>query len=276
MKRLPSIAAVTGKDAAAVIRAVPGTGTSLRLQFAALFGLALLAAAWAMSPAGKPAAVHVSAISAPSGSAALGAKWIVVRNEAGRKFVAAVFRPEGRGPFPVVVALHGAGGLLDHHLEVASRLSHHGFLVVAGCWHAAKSPVPICAQETPDDEWRADPAKNSGKDLVAAVRYLPAARANRVALYGMSSGGNAALWTAGSGARVRAVVVDYTADSPATSLPTPNALEIPGKISVPVLLMRGTNDPVILDGGGRMVDAETEPRPEAIQRAVTFLRKHIG
>ena len=30
------------------------------------------------------------------------------------------------------------------------------------------------------------------------------------------------------------------------------------------------------DGGGRMASAPSETRPEAIQRAVAFLRKHLG
>lgn len=298
MKRLPSIAAVTGEDATAVMRAVPRSGVPLRRQFAALFGLALLATAWAMSPAGKPPAVHVSAISAPSGSAAPGAKWIVVEG-AGRKFVAAVFRPDGRGPFPVVVALHGAGGIRDRDLELAAELARHGFLVIAGCRRASRSSIPFCAHATPQGERLADPAKDSGRELIAAVRYLPAARANRVALYGMAQGGSAALSAAGNGARVRAVVVDYTAERPATALPTPNALEIPGRISVPVLLMHGTSGSVIpveqtresesaapargkpanaayLDRGGHTASAQSDTRPEAIQHAVAFLRKHLG
>jgi len=298
MKRLPRIAALTGKQAIAIVRAVSGRAAALRRQFVALCGLTLIATAWAIAPAGKQPFVHVSAISAPSGIAASGAKWIAIENNAGRKFVAAVFRPEGRGPFPVVVALHGASGLQDRYLEVAAELAHHGFLVVAGCWQAAKSPIPICAQATPEDEWVADPASNSGKELIAAVRYLPKARANRIALYGMSRGGHAALWAAASGARVRAVVVDGAAYRPVMLDPPRSTLETLRRISVPVLLMHGTNDNVIpvgqayefersartmgkavdavyFEGGGHMVSVQSETRKEAIQLAVAFLRKQL-
>jgi len=298
MKRLPRIAALTGKQAIAIMRAAASRAAALRRQFVALCGLALLATAWAMVPPGKTPTVHVSAISAPSGIAAPGAKWIAIENEVGRRFVAAVFRPEGRGPFPVVVALHGASGLQDRYLDVAAELAHHGFLVVAGCWQAAKSRIPMCAQATPEDEWVADPAKNSGKELVAAVRYLPKARANRIALYGLSRGGHAALWAAASGARVRAVVVDGAAHRPVMLDPPQSTLETLRRISVPVLMMHGTNDNVIpvgqayeferyaqtmgkpveaayFEGGGHMVSVQSETRKEAIQLAVAFLRKQL-
>ena len=226
------------------------------------------------------------------------AKWIVIESEGNRKFVTAIFRPEGSGPFPLVVALHGASGLQDRYLEVAAELARHGFLVVAGCWQAAKSAIPICAQATPQDEWVADPAKNSGKELIAAARDLPEGRADRIALYGMSRGGHAALWAAATGAPVRAVVVDAAAHSPAMAVPPPSTLGIVNKVSVPVLLMHGTNDYVIpaaqsreyeksaralgkvvtavyFDGGGHMVSVESASRSEAIKQAVAFLREHL-
>jgi len=242
--------------------------------------------------------VRVSAISAPSGTKMTDAKWIVIEGESNRKFVTAIFRPEGPGPFSVVVALHGASGLQDRYLEVAAELARHGFLVIAGCWQAAKYPIPICAQATPQDEWVADPAKNSGKEIIAAARGLPEARADRIALYGMSRGGHAALWAAASGAPVQAVVVDAAAHKP-TLYPAPKStLEVVNKVSVPVLLMHGTNDEVIpvdqsreyekvaralgkpvnaayFEGAGHMVSVESASRPEAIKRAVAFLREHL-
>ena len=243
-------------------------------------------------------AVRLTDIAAPSSTQVGGARWVMIEGKDNRKFVTAIFKPEGNGPFPVVVALHGASGLQDRYLEVAAELARHGFLVVAGCWQAAKSPIPICAQATPQDEWVADPAKNSGKELIAAARGLPEARADRTALYGMSRGGHAALWSAASGAPVQAIVLDGAAHSPAMAAPPPSTLGIAAKVSVPVLLMHGTSDPVIpvgqsreyekaaraagkpvvavyFDGGGHMVSVETATRPEAIKQAVAFLREHL-
>jgi dienelactone hydrolase len=227
-----------------------------------------------------------------------GAKWVAIEGEGNRRFVTAIFKPEGPGPFPVVVALHGASGLQDRYLEVAAELAHHGFLVVAGCWQAAKFPMPLCANATPQDEWVADPARNSGKELIAAAIGLPEARAGRTALYGLSRGGHAALWAAASGAPVQAVIVDAAAHNPAMAFPPPSTLGIVSKISVPVLLLHGTNDFVIpvdqsreyeraaralgkvvtavyFDGGGHIVTIESATRPEAIKQAVAFLREHL-
>jgi dienelactone hydrolase len=242
--------------------------------------------------------VRVSEITAPSGTGAAGARWVAIEGEGNRRFVTAVFKPKGAGPFPVVVALHGASGLQDRYLEVAAELANHGFLVIAGCWQAAKVPMPICAQATPQDDWVADPAKNSGKELIAAAKHLPDARVDRIALYGMSRGGHAAIWSAASGAPVKAVVADGAAHSPAMAVPPPSTLGIVGKVSVPVLLMHGTRDNVIpvdqsrayekaaraarkpvvavyFDGGGHMVSVEPATRPEAIKHAVAFLREHL-
>jgi dienelactone hydrolase len=253
---------------------------------------------WAFPASADLPIVRVSEIAAPSNTKAAGARWVAIEGEGSGRFVTAVFKPEGVGPFPVVVALHGAGGLQDRYLEVAAELATHGFLVVAGCWQAAKFPIPICSQATPQDEWVADPAKNSGKELIAAARLLPDARADRIALYGMSRGGHAALWAAASGAPLRAVVVDGAAHNPAMAVPPPSTLGIVGKVSVPVLLMHGTNDHVIpvnqsreyekaaraigkpvvavyIEGGGHMVSVEPATRPEAIKQAVAFLREHL-
>jgi dienelactone hydrolase len=261
-------------------------------------GCAFLAIASPSPASAELPAVRLSEIAAPSATRVAGARWVTIESEGNRKFITAIFKPEGNGPFPVVVVLHGASGLQDRYLEVAAELARHGFLVIAGCWQAAKFPIPICAQATPQDEWVADPAKNSGKELIAAARGLPEARTDRTALYGMSRGGHAALWAAASGAPVQAIVLDGAAHSPAMAVPPPSTLGIASKVSAPVLLMHGTNDHVIpvdqsreyekaaraagkpvvavyFDGGGHMVSVETATRPEAIEQAVAFLREHL-
>lgn len=270
----------------------------MRGWLACTLGYAFLAIASPSPVNAELPTVRISEIAAPSGTWVAGARWVIIENEANRRFVTAVFKPEGRGPFPVVVTLHGGSGLQNRYLEVAAELARHGFLVIAGCWQAAKYPVPVCAQATPQDEWAADPEKNSGKELIAAARMLPEARADRMALYGMSRGGHAALWAAASGAPVRAVVLDGAAHSPPVWPAPPSTLGIANKVSPPILLMHGTNDYVIsadqsreyekaaraagktivavyFDGGGHMVSVETATRPEAIKQAVAFLRDHL-
>src|ERR1700733_7500011 len=71
--------------------------------FSAIISLASLAAALpaAAAPLPVPQTVEI-----PSGSAVLHAQ---------------LFKPEGNGPFPVVIALHGCGGLSGHSEPVQVR-----------------------------------------------------------------------------------------------------------------------------------------------------------
>ena len=155
--------------------------------------------------------------SAPPGIDAPGAQWYKLDGSNGRKFLTAILRPQGTGPFPVVVVLHNAGGLSKNQLSLAEDLARAGFLVVCGCWQAGQRQNEgnrICAEATPQAEWAADPAAHSGKELIALARTLPGARADRIGLYGISRGGYAALWAASTGAGVQAVVVDAPAHTP--------------------------------------------------------------
>jgi dienelactone hydrolase len=152
-------------------------------------------------------------VPAPTELTAPHAQWIKVDARDGYRHLAAVFRPQGAGPFPLVVVLHGAAGLQPAQLELAEELARAGFVAVAGCWQfvarpPAPVPNPVCSEAPPQAAWQADPATNSGKELVAAARTLPGVRPDRVGLYGLSRGGNAVLWSASTGTTVQAVVAD--------------------------------------------------------------------
>jgi len=131
------------------------------------------------------------------------AQWVRVEGANGRRFLAAIMRPKGVGPFPAVVVLHGGDGLNTSYLSLASDLARSGFVVVTGCWQAANT---VCSEATPLGEWVADPAAHSGKELISLARTLPKVQADRIGLYGLSRGGHAALWAASTGAHVQAVV----------------------------------------------------------------------
>jgi Dienelactone hydrolase and related enzymes len=144
--------------------------------------------------------------SAPPGLDAPGAQWYKLDGSKGRKFLTAILRPQGTGPFPVVVVLHSAGGLGKSELLLAEDVARAGFLVVVGCWQAGQRPTPgtaACSEATPQAEWVADPAANSGKELIAMAKTLPDAQADHVGLYGISRGGHAALWAASPGLAYR-------------------------------------------------------------------------
>jgi dienelactone hydrolase len=275
--------------------------------------LALVACATDPKPVGWTAAAEPAELKAP------GAQWIKADAAGSRKLLAAVFRPQGRGPFPVVVVLHGASGLQQDHLALAAELARAGFIGVAGCWQfiaspPAAAPNPVCADAPPQAAWQKDPAAHSGKELIAAARTLPGARADRVGLYGLSRGGNAALWAASTGASVQALVVDAPAHLPAARVvpPPPSTQTAVKGLSAPTLMLHGTSDrvvpveqsreydkaaralgkpvtTVIYEGMGHMVTfppAGKEPpeleaarrsvQPQARQRAIEFLRAQLG
>jgi dienelactone hydrolase len=245
-----------------------------------------------------PTVASWTPVAAPAELNAPGVQWIKVDGRV-HKFLAAVFRPQGAGPFPVVVLLHGAGGLQPGHLTLAEEVARAGFLLVVGCWQFVASPP-------------ADPAVNSGKELIAAARTLPGARADRLGLFGLSRGGNAALWAASTGAGVQAVVADAPAHLPLQVTPVPpSTQDVVAGLAAPTLLLHGTADrtapaeqsreyeraaralgkpvtAVYFEGVGHQVRlapgrAEPEPladarrgaQPEARRQSIAFLREHL-
>ena len=107
------------------------------------------------------------------------------RNKAGRMLMARIYRPNGAGPFPTVLDLHGgAWNAKDRHAEepMDRALAASGVLVVAiDMTLAPEAPYPACVQ-----------------DANYAVRWLKAnaakwnGDASKVGVYGSSSGGHVA------------------------------------------------------------------------------------
>jgi acetyl esterase/lipase len=107
------------------------------------------------------------------------------RNAAGRQLMARVYQPKGRGPFPVILDLHGgAWNAKDRKAEepMDRALAASGALVVAiDLTLAPEAPYPACVQDA-----------NYG------VRWLKSKAASwngdgsRIGIYGSSSGGHVA------------------------------------------------------------------------------------
>ena len=247
-----------------------------------------------MSPRMAPA-------SAPPGIDAPGAQWYKLDGSNGHKFLTAILRPQGTGPFPVVVVLHSAGGLAKSYLSIAEDLARAGFLVVVGCWQAGEGGRPgnaICSEATPQADWVADPAANSGKELIAMAKTLPDARTDRVGLYGISRGGHAALWAASTGAGVQAVVADAPAHRPAIKPAPVSSQAVVARLAAPLLILHGTADQsipveqsreyeraaralgksisvVYFEGIGHMPSLLPESQVEVRRLATAFLREKL-
>ena len=153
----------------------------MRLLSAALF-LTLFAAASAADAAPLPAPRQVEI---PSGSATLHAQ---------------LFKPDGDGPFPVVIALHGCGGLGGHSEPVqrryrdwAEQLVRDGNAVLLPDSYGSREQGPQCRVK----ERRILARRERVADIMASRQWLaqqPWVAGGRISLMGWANGASALLW----------------------------------------------------------------------------------
>src|SRR6266849_2175120 len=131
--------------------------------------------------------VLVSLLATPVGSQAQSEwEWVDIEGAQGAKLRAVVFRPEGTGPFPVVVYLHGTGGLDEGDLRLGPKFAREGFITIVGCWYGSGRAVVNGAEPCP----QAPSLQNvfAVKNVVALIdagRQMPGARRDRVGLVGL-------------------------------------------------------------------------------------------
>ncbi len=147
------------------MRSTIGTSTPAVVILALAAALAAwLAAAGAVSAQPGPDTAGWAPADGLAGVDAPGAQWITVAGPDGHTLPAAVFRPPGPGPWPVVVVLPGAAGLPEEVLPLARSAADAGFLTVAGCWHAGGPPGPTPARYVGCYDGRADPGATGAVD----------------------------------------------------------------------------------------------------------------
>jgi dienelactone hydrolase len=156
------------------------TGKAMRFP-STIIALALLAATWpAYAAPPAPQSVEI-----PSGTATLRAQ---------------LFKPEGNGPFPVVIALHGCGGLAGHSEPVqvryrdwADELLKDGKAVLFPDSYGSRELGPQCRVK----ERRITARRERVADILAARQWLMqqnwVAR-DRISLLGWANGASALLW----------------------------------------------------------------------------------
>ncbi len=128
-----------------------------------------------------------------------------------------MFRPEGQGPFPAVVALHGCGGLggtaasiSARHLDWGRQLAAQGFVVVFPDSYGSRGLGSQCLVR----DRTVRPGKERVADAVAAKRWLQQRSdivASRVSLLGWSNGGSAVLWAAAAARQPKDGLPDFHA-----------------------------------------------------------------
>lgn len=189
---------------------------------------------------------------APSGAELIAVEWRSVQASGGGTILMAVAYPNGEGPWPAVVILHGTHGFAREYVQLAKDISRDGVVAVAACWFAPGQGLGerfVSAMDCPAGTPRISPhqsqeAMRTIGAVVRAVRTLPGVRDNQIALFGHSRGGGAAWSHVTHNGKVRAVILN--------SAGYPDEL-IRGaaEFTAPVLILHGENDGPE-DGGGPM------------------------
>jgi dienelactone hydrolase len=103
-----------------------------------------------------------------------------------------LYRPDGPGPFPAVVALHGCGGIGPNLHRWAQTLQQWGYVALLVDSFSPRGKTNIC-----DSTLSVDPQYARMPDAYAAKSYLarqPFVDGNRVAVMGWSHGGSTTLY----------------------------------------------------------------------------------
>lgn len=207
----------------------------------ALFSLPGLCAAEAKN-ADSAADFIVSSAAAPEGAENLNVQWLKVSASPAGEMLLAVAKPQGKGPFPTILLLHGTHGFAREYVQLAQALAREGVLAVAACWFASgtgsgvKFITPLgCsgAQSTPPA--LSDTARKTVGILVEATQRLPNVAPGPIALFGHSRGGGAVLNYVRATGNARAAILNSTG-YPAEV--TSHAAQI----KVPLLILHGVAD----------------------------------
>ena len=113
-----------------------------------------------------------------------------------------LYRPEGAGPFPAVVGLHGCAGMLTRdgasvsptYAAWAEHLQANGFVVLLVDGFTPRRVTNVCGAPNPE----ASPDRVRTRDAYGALLHLqaqPFVRPDGVAVMGWSHGGGATLFT---------------------------------------------------------------------------------
>ncbi len=160
---------------------------------------------------------------------------------------AELYRPDGDGPFPAVVGLHGCEGLYTGTGQIApfyrdwsERLSKAGFAVLYPDSYGSRDVAASCRN-------RAALLRSNREriaDATAAREWLQSQsfiKADRISLLGWSSGGVSVLWTVRPGAAVHDAKPDFR--SAVALYPGCTRLEITAwSARIPTLILAGGAD----------------------------------
>lgn len=122
----------------------------------------------------------------------------------GKELEAYLYKPKGKGPFPALIALHGAGGIFPYQLWWAKEISRKGYAVLFIDHYCTRDL--LCEVETDDEDqargeimrnWQEVDPRQRVMDAVAGYSWLssePYIKNKKIGLVGWSWGGSSALF----------------------------------------------------------------------------------
>jgi len=250
-----------------------------------------------LSTATPKAAIRWNQTEAPPGVDVPGAEWLKIEGAGGTSTnvdvgavqVAAVVRPPGPGPFPLVIWFHGGEGFHVGDVTIAAQLTAAGFMVLVGCWEYTPTGATVYEgvsyQNIPCLQGPAS-FSEAVSALIEVGHQLPGLKKHSIGLFGISASGPLVLQYAVTKTDVGAVVVDSPTGCVASKVP------------VPVLILGGTADLALIgaersceqtlrklgttveshfyEGGTHGVTYFDPVHVDARQRTTDFFKRYLG
>ena len=117
--------------------------------------------------------------------------------------------PDGPGPFPAVVLMHGCGGILEAHIRWASELNAAGFATLIVDSFRPRSILNVCKGDTTSTGY-----SQRAFDAHGALAYLqarPDIEPDNIGVIGWSHGATAALEAVSEGVAISRLETSFSA-----------------------------------------------------------------
>jgi dienelactone hydrolase len=162
---------------------------------------------------------------------------------------ATLYKPDGPGPFPVVIGMHGCDGLINaagnpfaRYREWAERLSHAGFAMLYPDSFGSRGIGNQCRSPT-----SARTAQAHMADAYAARKWLltqPFVKRQNISLIGWANGGVSVLWAVRPNSKARDTEPDFR--SAVAFYPGCNRLDRTAwSARIPTMILIGNADDVV-------------------------------
>ncbi len=197
-------------------------------------------------------------------------QWIQVKTDSGI-IHAAVAIPNGKGPFPALIILHGTHGFAEEYVQMASTVAKNGIVGIAACWFAGHKGegtrfiIPIDCDSGPPfidvagiDRFRI--SRHTIDSLIGAVKKNPIVQSEHLFLFGHSRGAGASLdYVLSHPGKVQGLILNscgYPAE----------VIKRAKEIKASVLILHGTSDGAAdgaADGGSAVTNIDMARQFEA-------------